>query len=157
MEAGFEYIYIVLVVGYYIYKAVAARKKEQEQTPIPTSTTSRPKKKKSFLDDLLEQIENEGKKQTTPTAPKPAPVAKKKNRARPVDVIKEMPETVFSPYDQTYSFDANSEGGSLVETNPSTIKVSEQPVKKKTSIKIGSSVLSPRDAIVAQVVFDRKF
>lgn len=154
IKADFEYIYVILLVGYYLYKAFKGKKDDDE---VPAGET---KKKKSVLEELMEELERQQKADLPKPEPAPAPVpvpsATVKKKSPPKRVVEPMPELLA--YEQSYKSDfvhMESQMVSQIENNE--IQVAKPVRKKPAGIRLGSTVLSPKDAIVAQVLFERKF
>jgi hypothetical protein len=166
MNAGFEYIYLILIVGYYLYKAFGPKKK----VDVPTSTAP-PQKKKTFLEEILEQIEEQNQ-------PKPAPKRVpqsyetahdsrevEQNTARDHRAQQERREDAKNPYAQRPTIKtaepkmreaAVVTSGMRAESKKAE-DAEEALTASKSNIRLGKTVLSPRDAVVAQILFERRF
>ena len=74
-----EYIYIIAIIGYYIYKVYAGAKKEEEtnakkrQAQSPSHSEPAPKKK-SMIEHILEEIEKANQENQKTTQPHSQPV-----------------------------------------------------------------------------------
>jgi hypothetical protein len=155
IRADFEIVFSLLIVGYYVYTFIA-KNREKKSAP-QTDSTPPGKKKKTFLDDFLEELEKQQKANMPKTeVPVPEPVMQRRNpNSSP------KPKKAAAPRKEPVAqwFSPEMEGG--LTTMTSTFASEEQPVlqKKKHAGKIvfGSTVLSPKDAIVAQLLFERRF
>jgi hypothetical protein len=170
MEAGIEYIYLLLVVGYYIYKAVAGNKSKQVPE-VDTEVSHPPKKKKSFLEEILEQIEQQNKPSSKPSTPTPTYESQRdirdtaQSEVRQQRAEQERQEDAQNPYAQrparSVVVTAVNKPSAPQKKPRTEIKRVETEVKhvaaRKASIRLGGTVLSPKDAVVAQVLFERRF
>lgn len=156
IKADFEYVYVVLLIGYYLYKAFKGKKEDEE---VPT-TGEQKKKKKSVLEELMEELERQQKanmpKPAPAPTPAPVPTATAQRKSPPKRPVEPMPELLA--YEQSYQSDfVQMESKMVSELVDNDIKVVKPARKKAAGIRLGSTVISPKDAIVAQVLFERKF
>lgn len=167
MNASFEYVYLLLIVGYYLYKAFASKK----QQDIPESAVP-PQKKKTFLEELLEQIEQQN--QPKP-APKRVPTSYEtahdsrevvQNTARDHRAQQERKEDSMNPYAQrpvVRSAEPKIREAVVAASHKQKVEgkmadiFEETTVTNKSKIRLGNTVLSPKDAVVAQILFERRF
>jgi hypothetical protein len=167
MNAGFEYIYLFLIVGYYLYKAFASKK---QQDDIPDSTVP-PQKKKTFLEEILEQIEQQNQPKPSPKrVPQSYETAHdsrevEQNAARDHRAQQERKEDARNPYAQRPTIKnvepkmreaAVATTGMRAESKKAE-DAEEALTASKSNIRLGKTVLSPRDAVVAQILFERRF
>lgn len=157
IRADFEIVFSLLILGYYVYTFIV-RNKEKKNAPEPQAETTAPgKKKKSFLEEFLEELEKQqNANQPKPELPVPEPMVQKMNPQKPAKPKKSVPPKM-EPVSAWPS--PEMEGG--LTTMPSTIAEEGKSVSQKrkhvNKIVIGNTVLSPKDAVLAQVLFDRKF
>ena len=175
-----EYLYIVGIVGYYIYKAYSNNKKKQQEKAeaIPSAQeNSKQKKKKGFFDDFLEELE---KQQThpKPSTTKAAPVNRdqtinkrdetitsreqtivarkdistKKVQKKPVPAIADKHVKPLNKYFEMPSNDLDLE---VANTDIQTLlEVSNQPKSKR---KFAGMDISPKEALKAQIILNKRF
>lgn len=146
-----SYIYIVLIVGYYLYKAYAANKKKQMENaePFPKQSTTQHPSKKGFFDTILEEIEKAQEAQQQTPKPNPAPVVTAP-KSKPIKTKKALAEPMI--FEQT-SFLIEEEGQRVTADSP--IFSEEKKVKKSKGF--GGMNMSPKEALKAQIILERKF
>lgn len=150
MEAGFEYVYLLLIVGYYLYKAFAGKK---DEAPQASESAAPPrKKKKSFLEEILEQIEQQNQQPKAPAPVDSFPEYRELEHERTYEPARTTLQPPPKPQAEVAQKRVEHQGVIL----PKEKKVA-QVKKQRRTITLGSSVLSPKDAVVAQVLFERKF
>ena len=89
MDLG-NIIYIIAVIGYFIYQATKNKNKKQQQSEMGQEEENEPRPAVSF-EDLLKEIRGE---QRTDEAPKPEPAPR---QLRPVERQKSRPEPIAEP------------------------------------------------------------
>lgn len=157
IRADFEIVFSLLILGYYVYTFIA-KNKEKKNAPQPQAETATPgKKKKTFLEEFLEELEKQqNANQPKTELPAPEPVLQKRNPNTPPkpkqsSAPKREPVTAWSSPEM--------EGG--LTTMTSAFAAEEKPVSQKrkhiNKIVLGNTVLSPKDAVLAQMLFDRRF
>lgn len=135
------------MIGYYLFKAYNANKEKQEETYIPenSETNPAPRKKKSIFDEFLEEIEKaqqaQQAPQTVPTAPAPAVMKKPK----------EVKNIVETPHVELAS---RLEGQ---RSTSDTIPIEEIDTKKSSKRGFAGMNMSPKEALKAQIILERKF
>lgn len=151
-----EYLYIVGIIGYYLYKAYSGSKKKQEENNLPDSgyeTSSPPKKKKGLFDEILEEIERAQREQ----APKPTPapqtvVIPEVKKTAPKQQNKPFPKSV--PQWETPQMAAHLEGERTTSDNIFSL---EGTGKIKRERGFARMKMSPKEALKAQIILERKF
>lgn len=144
-----EYLYILGIVGYYLYKAYSNSKKKQEKNNLPDSeynTPVPPKKKKGLFDEILEEIEKAQREQT----PKPVPVPEVKT----VQKQQNKPAKKTVPQLEIPRMAANLEGE---RTTPDNFFAMEETAKVKEDRNFAGMKMSPKEALKAQIILERKF
>ncbi len=141
-----EYLYIAGIIGYYLYKAYSSNKKKQENKMPDYGSQTPQKKKKGLFDEILEEIE---KAQKAEQAPKPATVAetvqpKSNKKKKPVAIIPQWEAPVMS---------IETEGQRVTADTPF---FTEEPAVKKSGRFAGMN-MSPKEALKAQIILERKF
>lgn len=146
-----SYIYILLVVGYYLYKAYASNKKKQMENaaPFPEQSTTQNPSKKGFFDEILEELEKAQKSQQPATSTPPASVVQQKSTP------KKVTKTVYEPtiLEQT-NFSPEEEGQRITVDTPTDM---EDKKDKKWSRGFAGMKMSPKEALKAQIILERKF
>lgn len=155
IRAEFEFLFSLLILGYYAYTFIS--KNREKKTEPQVETVEPGKKKKTFMEEFLEELEKQqNANPPKPEAPLPEPVMQKRNTNKPPKPKKTAPSK-REPMPEWSS--PEMEGG--LTTLTSTIASEEMPVSQKrkhaAKIVLGNSVLSPKDAVVAQLLFERRF
>jgi hypothetical protein len=180
IQAGSEYIYIVLVGAYYLYQAYSSSQKKKKEA-MNGGKPSKPKPKGSFLEDILKEMEQ---KQEQINLPKPKPQPKPQPQHQfPVEKAKEQraSETKRRPMESQMTLDRFEKTESTMLRN-STIKgtleldnfdsieynntrasdtvrneITDAPVKSSPkTIKILGRQISAKEAIISQIILERK-
>ncbi|MCO5249255.1 MAG: hypothetical protein M9887_09950 [Chitinophagales bacterium] len=161
-----EYIYIIAIVGYYIYKTYANAKKEEQERAKKLGktapTTPSDPKKKSLIDQIFEEIKKSSQEHY-PTSPSPTHHAPQNTQKRVVPEARRSIEKKVLK--QKVSADKNvpllgqkhkmSVNIEPLSATPDYFKTAES-TKKKSKTFAGMK-MSPREAIIAQIILERKF
>lgn len=149
-----EYLSIIAVIAYYLYKAYSAAKKNEKTSEpvheVPSPSPAPGKKKKGLFDEILEEIERAQQAQAPKPAPapKPVPSAEKVKRKKPVEAI-----DYYQPLESNM-MSAETEGQR--STIESYSPVEAVPVKKEKRRFAGMS-MSPKEALKAQIILEKRF
>ncbi|MCO5230519.1 MAG: hypothetical protein M9958_05105 [Chitinophagales bacterium] len=138
-----EYIYILAIVGYYAYKFFF---KKDKQDDVPEVTQPK-KKSKNIFEEILAEIEK-ASKQTEAPKPKPkaaVPTTKKKEKIKYQPIT--MPESISS-----FSIYEEGQASTITEAPQ---QEAHTTIKKPK--KFGKMNMSPKEALIAQIILEKKF
>lgn len=139
-----EYIYILAIVGYYAYKFFFKKDKQDENVP---EVTQPKKKSKNIFEEILQEIEKASKQMEAPK-PKPktaAPIAKKREKIKYQPISMPESKSSFSIYEE-------GQASTIIEVPQQ--EVNTVPKKPK---KFGKMNMSPKEALIAQIILEKKF
>ena len=124
-----EYLYIVGIVGYYLYKAYSSNKKKQENNPgsFPTAQENPNKKKKGFFDDFLEEIEKQNQ------SPKTQPQQASRNTQTQKPTSIQAKESTNTRQEPTYKRESETTNKRALE--PTYKRQEEHPRNKNQKIE----------------------
>lgn len=145
-----SYLILVLTIGYYLYKAFAKYKEEQSDVnlPAPTPAPTAQKKKKSFFDDILEEIEKAQKAQEqSMNVPQQSMVKTQKAK-------KSKPNKHYSPNKLDIAPLSPEQEGVRVTEDFTFEQVPATTIPKRG---FAGMKMSPKDALKAQIILERKF
>lgn len=179
-----EYIYIIGIIGYYLYKAYSSKKEKEEQENIPKANTTKraatssKEKKKGFLEQMLEDMAQEY--DATPSNPPqqynapvddffPPPVHSSQRTApsdefyppsrRPVSKPKpKAKEPIRVVKKELLEMTTSSITGlAVAEGEIGSMEEEEARKKKQSDRNFAGMNLSAREAIKSQIILERKF
>lgn len=182
IQAGGEYIYIVLIGAYYLYQAYASSQKKKKEA-MNGGKPPKSKPKGSFLEEILKEIEE---KQEQMNLPKPKSQPKPQSQPQhqfPVEKAKDkrVSETKRRPMESQMTLDRFEKTESTMLRN-TTIKgtldldnfdsieydnsrasdtvrneITDAPVKSAPKkIKILGRQITAKEAFIGQLILERK-
>lgn|GEM_PF-3845373 len=153
-----EYLYIIGIIGYYLYQAYSKSKKDKAKEVV-AEAPPKTSKKKSFLEELLEEMDKMNKKSGKPA---PAPVPKttplpvtKAEKKKPVKKVSSL-DTIQDRID-SYVYNDQQIAEGIRSTIDEVSPVLPDKDKAPSRFRLRGTDLSARDAVVAQVIMERKF
>ncbi len=152
-----EYIYILAIIGYYIYKHYSSAKENEEQLPdysVPGDTDSS-EKGKGIFDTMLEEWKKEFET--------PAPEYKTPPLTVPIDthppvkkpLVERKKESGYKPVEMKSNFQtlmAETEGGRTTED-----LTAPQENRPSAPRRFAGMNMTPKEAFKAQIILERKF
>ena len=168
-----EWIYIIGLIGYYLYKAYNKGIENATKNPKPIKKVEQREPEKSFEDILKEIIQQNEPK----VAPKPTPPPKQQQKpvvkSKPLtpNTNKRSEDPILHNHDipsESIEYDANIENicqkrYNSIETSSNRIEAKEDEnynVRKSQGFKgllVDGKLLSAKEMLIAQTVFERKF
>lgn len=150
-----EYLYIIGIIGYYLYQAYSKSKKDKAKEVV-AEAPSKTSKKKSFLEELLEEMDKKSGKPAPAPVPKttPLPVTKAEKK-KPVKKVSSL-DTIQDRID-SYVYNDQQIAEGIRSTIDEVPPVLPDKDKAPSRFRLRGTDLSARDAVVAQVILERKF
>lgn len=160
-----EYLYIVGIVAYYLYKAYSSNKKKQQEkaeTIPPAQQSPKQKKKKGFFDEILEEIEKQNE------APAPAPQTIPTSREKKIEPRREikpkkvekktatvLAEKHAQPLNKHFEMPKNEMEEEIANTDIQALL--DKTNKPKSTSGFAGMNMTPKEALKAQIILERKY